>query len=145
MYRPDLSASTMNSSKITAGIFAMAVAATPLLAQRAEPVLTARPGLCILERPEAERCVMALDLEWQSAVAGSYCLHYSLAEQEPLHCWPEATSGQHHSELSSREDVSYWLQFKPSAEHLAQIRIRVVSLAQRNPERRRRRHVWSVL
>jgi hypothetical protein len=97
-----------------------------------------------LQQADAEQCVMAVELAWNSEASGSYCLYHSVSEA-PLRCWEELRQGQHHSELSSREDVHYWLQRAPSQEHLAEITVRVVSLAQRNPERRRRRHVWSVL
>jgi hypothetical protein len=115
----------------------------PLYAQT-DPVLSARPGLCILQEAAADACVMAVELEWQSTSPAAYCLYHSLTP-EPLQCWQNALTGILQSQLNSRVDVSYWLQLAPANNHLAEINIRVVSLAQRNPERRRRRHVWSVL
>jgi len=109
-----------------------------------EPVLSARPGLCILKDEDSAICEMAVELIWNSALADSFCLHSS-ATASSLRCWRSAREGQHHFELSSREGVEFWLQRPSSDIKLAQITLRIVSLAQRNPQRRRRRHVWSVL
>ncbi len=108
-----------------------------------ELVLTARPGLCILKDPDTQECVMGVALSWQGP-AGNYCLHQS-GVAEPLACWTGQSAGQLQSRLASEDDVAYWLQVPPSDEHLAQILVRVVSLAQRRPERRRRRHAWTPL
>ncbi|MFT4823574.1 MAG: hypothetical protein ACI9GB_000888 [Halioglobus sp.] len=110
----------------------------------AEPVLTARPGVCILENPGKTPCVMALELAWNNNGTGDFCLHSSQSS-EPLQCWISANQGRRHAELTSRENVSFWLQKIPDDRHLAEITIRIVSLSQRNPQRRRRRHVWNVL
>ena len=110
----------------------------------AEPVLTARPGVCILDDPKKAPCVMAVELAWNNNGAGNFCLHSSQSS-EALQCWSSANRGQRHAELSSRENVSFWLQEVPDDKHLAEITIRIVSLSQRNPQRRRRRHVWNVL
>jgi len=112
--------------------------------QAGEPVLTARPGVCILESRAKTTCVMALELTWNSNGAGNYCLHSS-QQEAALQCWSLATGGQEHVELASPENVSFWLQEVPDDQHLAEITIRIVSLSQRNPQRRRRRHVWNVL
>jgi len=113
-----------------------------VLAQE-EPVLTARPGLCILEDPETRECVMGVELTWRGPV-GDYCLYQSEVEK-PLACWSGESSGELKSRLVSEQDVAYWLQLPPQEEHLAEIVVRVVSLAQRRPERRRRRHAWTPL
>ena len=107
-----------------------------------EPVLSARPGLCIMQDADSQECVMGVELSWRGP-AGSYCLYHSNAAA-PLRCWDNSTEGTHSTELASREDVSYWLQRPPADEHLAEITVRVVSLAQRRPERRRR-HAWAPL
>ncbi|MFK8049488.1 MAG: DUF3019 domain-containing protein [Halioglobus sp.] len=110
----------------------------------AEPVLTARPGVCLLERAEKSPCVMAVELSWNSNGPGDYCL-YGSQLSGAIECWTAASIGQKHVELASRENVSFWLQEVPNDEHLAEITIRIVSLSQRKPQRRRRRHVWNVL
>jgi len=125
----------------------MAIALAGALAlpcRAAEPVLTARPGVCILSSPGKTECVMAMDLLWNSNGAGHYCL-YSSQQDAPLRCWQRASRGQAHVELASAENVSFWLQQPPQETHLAEIMVRIVSLSQKNPERRRRRHVWSLL
>ena len=109
-----------------------------------DPVLTAKPGLCILKNEDNAICEMAVELIWNSAVADSFCLHSSLSAS-PLQCWRTVREGQHHFELSSPEGVEFWLQRPSTDTKLAQITLRIVSLSQRNPQRRRRRHVWSVL
>jgi hypothetical protein len=87
---------------------------------------------------------MGVELSWRAAAPGDYCLHDSLSEQ-PLACWQQLPEGSHHGELISREDVQYWLQRPGDSTRLAEITVRVVSVAKRGPQRRRRRHPWSVL
>lgn len=110
----------------------------------AEPILTARPGLCILKEEGDSNCEMAVELIWNTAVSDNFCL-YSSASVGALQCWQAAREGQHHFELSSPQGVEFWLQRRGSEKKLAKITLRIVSLSQRNPQRRRRRHVWSVL
>jgi hypothetical protein len=110
----------------------------------AEPVLTARPGLCILKDPDRPNCVMGIELEWRAELQGDYCLHHS-AGSAPLACWETSRAGVHQTNLQSRKDVSYWLVRGRRGDPLALITVRVLSLAERNPDRRRRRHVWSLL
>lgn len=105
-------------------------------------MLTARPGLCILKDPQSQQCVMGVELSWR-APSGDYCLHHS-SDPEALFCWQDAVAGEHRTKLASREDVDYWLQRGASETHLAEITVRIVSLAQRRPERRRR-HAWAPL
>jgi hypothetical protein len=109
-----------------------------------EPVLTARPGLCILKEQDSSNCEMTVKLIWNTAVKDSFCLYSSVSERS-LQCWAAAREGQHHFELSSPQGVEFWLQRPNSNTKLAKITLRIVSLSQRNPQRRRRRHVWSVL
>jgi hypothetical protein len=123
---------------------AMLLVAVTTMAEPGEVVLTARPGLCILQDTELSECVMALDLKWNAARNSDFCLYHSRADAA-LQCWSGTSSGHYLSELASHEDVSYWLQHPGIDQQLAKITVRVVSLAQRNPVRRRRRHVWSVL
>lgn len=144
MYEPPLSASIMNSRALKPVLFTALCWLASQTAIAEIPVLTAKPGLCIVQQSDVEKCVMAIELEWKAELSDSYCLYNSL-NPEPLHCWENVQLGLHHSELSSREDVDYWLQRPPSSGQLARITVRIVSLAQRNPERRRRRHVWSVM
>jgi DUF3019 family protein len=108
-----------------------------------EPVLTARPGLCILKDPETRQCVMGVELSWRGPV-GDYCLYQSVV-REPLACWEDESTGELQSRLVSEQDVTYWLQRTMSEEHLAEVVVRVVSLAQRRPQTRRRRHAWTPL
>lgn len=118
--------------------------ASPLQAAYSDPILTAKPGLCIIQDKQELNCTMALELKWNASEEADYCLYHSAAP-EPLQCWQSARQGQFHAQLSSSEDTSYWLQRPENQQHLAQITVRVLSLAQRHPERRRRRHIWSVL
>lgn len=130
-------------AKVTA-LLGILLSCLSLGAMSAEPVLTARPGVCILENPDKAPCVMAVELAWNNNGVGNFCL-YSSQSSEALQCWTSANQGQRHAELASRENVSFWLQKAPLDTHLAEITIRIVSLSQRNPQRRRRRHVWNVL
>lgn len=122
----------------------MLLIAVTTMADPDEVVLTARPGLCILQDPELSECMMALELKWNAARDSDLCLYHSRADA-PLQCWSSVSNGRFLSKLTSHEDVSYWLQRSHADQQLARITVRVVSLAQRNPARRRRRHVWSVL
>lgn len=108
-----------------------------------ETVLTARPGLCILKDPETRQCVMGVALSWRGPV-GDYCLYQSVI-REPLACWEDVSAGELQARLISEQDVTYWLQRGTSGEHLAEVVVRVVSLAQRRPQTRRRRHAWTPL
>ncbi len=115
-----------------------------LSADAAEPVLTARPGVCILQSAKDAQCAMAVDLNWNDNGSANYCLYSSLVP-EPLKCWQSVNQGSFHSELASRKDVAYWLERPGEEKVLAKITIRIVSVSARNPQRRRRRHVWNVL
>ncbi|CAA0081497.1 Uncharacterised protein [Halioglobus japonicus] len=123
-------------------ILPLLLLAQPVAAQD-EIVLTARPGLCILKEPQTRQCVMGVELSWRGPV-GDYCLYQSVV-QEPLACWAGKAAGELQSRLVSEEDVTYWLQRTLSQEHLAEVVVRVVSLAQRRPQNRRRRHAWTPL
>lgn len=109
-----------------------------------EPILTARPGLCILQADDSSVCEMAVELIWNAAVSGSFCLYSSLSTVA-LQCWQSVREGRHHYELASPQGVDFWLQRSGADLQLARITVRIVSVSQRNPQRRRRRHVWSVL
>ena len=124
-------------------VLALMLLPAPLHAEPEQAVLTARPGLCILKDPETRECRMGVALSW-TAPQGDYCLFQS-ASSDALACWTRETSGEHRTELVSEEDVAYWLQRGESPEHLAEISVRVLSLAQRRPQNRRRRHAWTPL
>ena len=132
-----MSASSTNSSWLLCLLF------LPLFSSADEVVLTARPGLCILKDPESQACVMGVQLDWSGPV-GDYCLYDSTASA-PLACWQQREGASHAAELASRDDVAYWLERGASDERLAEVSVRVLSLAQRRPERRRRRHAWTPL
>lgn len=106
-------------------------------------VLTARPGLCVLKEASTKACVMGVVLEWR-APAGDYCL-YREGKQGPLKCWEKAIAGSHKEALAASSDVMFSLHDRPGEEPVAQVPVRVLSLAQKRPERRRRRHAWAPL
>lgn len=108
-----------------------------------EVVLTARPGLCVLKDATTKECVMGVRLDWRGP-QGDYCLHQAGVE-EPLACWQQQARGGHDAALASAEDVVYRLRRVPSDYPVAQISVRVLSLAQRHPSRHRRRHAWAPL
>ncbi len=114
-----------------------------LIAQSA-PSLTARPGLCILPSPDAEQCTLSVQLDWTAAAQVDICL-YSSQTEKPLQCWQGADRGRIISEVTASSGVEFWLQYPEQADRLAKVTVQIVRLAQRNPERRRRRHIWSVL
>ena len=139
----------MSFERTLAAGYAARLAAALLLvvlpaAAAEELVLTARPGLCILQQADTRQCVMGVELKWRGPV-GDYCLYQSGAGGAPLDCWRDEGAGELRTRLASEQDVAYWLQVPASKERLAQITVRVVSLAQRRPERRRRRHAWTPL
>lgn len=109
-----------------------------------EMVLTARPGLCIVKDAATSACLASVELSWQAPTADNYCLHSSL-EATHLACWDGATTGKHVTELVSRDDVRYWMQRPGSEQELAPVTVRILSLAQKQPNRRRRRHAWTWL
>lgn len=132
------------NSKFWIIVFAVISACSVTVAFGSEPVLTARPGICILADPAKRRCEMAVDLLWNGADRGAYCL-YSSTQTEALECWDNLKKGRYHFELASSKTVIFWMQRPPDAQQLSTIRVRIVSPTQRNPERRRRRHIYSVL
>lgn len=113
-------------------------------ARAAEVVLTARPGLCLVETIDDEPCVMSVLLDWQALTPGDFCLYHSADDELPLQCWNMSQNGGLRHHLSSREHVQYWLKRAGNDKRLAPITVRVVGVNQRNPKRRRRRHPWSV-
>ncbi|MFT5483697.1 MAG: hypothetical protein ACI9GW_002355 [Halieaceae bacterium] len=87
---------------------------------------------------------MPIRLDWQSNGLEDICLHSS-QNIESLQCWEQENSGFTTLKIYANDDVGFWLQLSNSDEKLAYVTIRIVRMARRNPERRRRRHVWSVL
>ncbi|PID54793.1 MAG: hypothetical protein CR978_02210 [Gammaproteobacteria bacterium] len=110
----------------------------------AEVVLTARPGVCLLDTIDDKPCVMSVLLEWHALDAGDYCLYTSVNEGEPLRCWQQSKRGAARHHLSAKEHVQYWLTRGEHSRRLAPITVRIVGVNQRNPKRRRRRHPWSI-
>lgn len=113
-------------------------------AERDDIVLIAKPGLCILQDAAVSSCLVAVELSWDARQSDDYCLHHS-TDSQPLACWQAEQQGQHIAQLVSRENVNYWMQKRDSREKLAPVTVRVLSLAQRQPNRRRRRHAWTWL
>ncbi|MFK7977807.1 MAG: DUF3019 domain-containing protein [Halioglobus sp.] len=125
------------------GLVLLLLTSQKLQAQE-DMVLTARPGLCILKDPSMAACIVNVQLNWQAKEAGSFCLHSS-TQTEPLHCWRDAKSGEHTAELASKADVKYWMQAADSTRELAPVIVRILSVAQKQPNRHRRRHAWTWL
>ena len=125
--------------------FLMTMTFTPAVKAQEEDqvVLTARPGLCVLKDTATKKCVMGVLLEWR-APTGTYCLHQKGVE-EPLKCWQQQSEGAHRQALVASADVMFALHSAPQGPLLAEVPVRVLSLAQRRPERRRRRHAWAPL
>lgn len=114
-------------------------------ANAAEILLTARPGLCLVEKIDDKPCVMSVLLDWRAVLRADYCLYQSVQDEQPIQCWESSEQGQLRHNLSSRDNVTYWLQLAGSERRLAPITVRIVGVQQRNPLRRRRRHPWSLL
>ena len=106
-------------------------------------VLTARPGLCVLKDARTRECVMGVVLEWR-APTGNYCLAQA-GKRSPLKCWQQQHEGTHKEALAASSDVVFSLNEKDTSTTLAQVPVRILSLAQKRPERRRRRHAWAPL
>jgi hypothetical protein len=106
-------------------------------------LLSARPGVCIIGESNNKPCEMALNLIWKSRQSVDLCL-YSSIQNNTHKCWSRAEYGSFHFQFESKIDVQFWLQKPEATERLELIEVRVLSLTKRKPERRRRRHVWSV-
>ena len=134
----------MNFSVVVGALLTILLLPLTAYADSSGPSLTARPGLCILRSPEAEQCIMPIRLDWQADELEDICLHSSQITA-PLRCWQRESSGFATLEITASDNVSFWLQRSNTAERLAQLTVRIVRMARQSPERRRRRHVWSVL
>jgi hypothetical protein len=133
----------MNSRWYRYLLLTLVLCSTMLVAET-PPTLTARPGLCILSSTEAEECEMVVRLDWHAAQAGDWCLHSS-QQETTLQCWQQQFSGHISTKVIASANVVFWLQ-RPSVDtRLSRVTVQIVRLARRSPERRRRRHVWSVL
>lgn len=106
-------------------------------------LLSARPGVCIIAKVTEKPCEMALNLVWKSRRLADLCL-YSSTQKQAHQCWSRAQHGSLHFQFESKVDVQFWLQKPEVSQRLELIEVRVLSLTKRKPERRRRRHVWSV-
>ena len=111
---------------------------------QAPPSLTARPGLCILPNPDADQCVMTVQLDWNSSSPESLCL-YSSQQNPALRCWDGVNTGSLSTRVVASDNVRFWLQRPGEEVRMAEVTVQIVSIARRSPERRRRRHIWSVL
>lgn len=106
-------------------------------------LLSARPGVCIIAEVNNKPCEMALNLIWKSRQLVDLCL-YSSTQTQAHQCWSRTQQGSFHFQFESKIDVQFWLQKPEVSQRLELIEVRVLSLTKRKPERRRRRHVWSV-
>lgn len=129
---------------LAAALSVVCMSSFPTQAQTDDVQLIAKPGLCILQDAAVSTCLVAVELSWSANSRDNYCLHHSTGP-EPLACWNAEQQGQHIAQLVSRNNVSYWLQRSRSRKQLAPVTVRVLSLAQRQPNRRRRRHAWTWL
>ena len=87
---------------------------------------------------------MTVQLDWTSATTEHICL-YSSQQTSSLRCWTDANRGSLSNRVVASDNVRFWLQRDGDDTQLAEVTVQIVSMARRNPERRRRRHIWSVL
>jgi hypothetical protein len=114
-------------------------------AEGARPVtLSVKPLLCVTDRL-TPACQMSFVVRWSSIGAGNYCVSNDL-QTAPLRCWDGASLGEYAERREVRDEFSYWINTRDSAERLAAVRIEVLRLDDGDRKRRRRsRHVWDIL
>lgn len=88
---------------------------TSLLAQTTS--LDVNPQQCVA-LTQGQQCYIDVELTWQAATKGDYCLYSSLQVQ-PVYCWLEKTQGVYSQEFSSNTNIEFTLKEKDSSDILA--------------------------
>ena len=107
-------------------------------------MLRVKPVLCIAAR-DSESCATVFRIDWRSPRPGNYCLA-SDNRPLPLHCWTQATAGEHRDSVVVTQDFYYWIAEPESTQRLSAVKVELLRLQSEDRRRERRsRHVWDVL
>lgn len=71
------------------------------------PTLIIKPTQCVSLR-QGQKCFVNVDLSWQVAKKGDYCL-YSTQQEIAIQCWSHSNIGHFKQELVVEENVTFTL------------------------------------
>lgn len=74
------------------------------------PKLEVKPAQCVSLR-QGQKCFVNVDLSWQVAKTGKYCLYSTLQDAE-LKCWTTLTKGHYQLDLVIENNVTFTLRSK---------------------------------
>ena len=90
---------------------------------KVEPKLTIMPEQCVALL-QGQACYVTVELNWQTPVAGDYCLYSSL-DSRPLQCWRDKKKGMLKQEFVSKNNIEFFLRLLSSKENIANIEIKM--------------------
>ncbi|NQZ86887.1 MAG: DUF3019 domain-containing protein [Colwellia sp.] len=88
-----------------------------------EPKLTIVPEQCVALL-QGQACYVTVELNWQTPVAGNYCLYSSL-NTHPIQCWRDKKMGRLKQEFVSKNNIEFFLQKLSTKENIANIEIKM--------------------
>ena len=88
-----------------------------------EPKLTIAPEQCVALL-QGQACYVTVELNWQTAVLGDYCLYSSL-NSRALECWRDKKMGELKQEFVSKANIEFFLRAQSSKENIATIEIKM--------------------
>jgi|GEM_PF-791115 len=88
-----------------------------------EPKLTIVPEQCVALL-QGQACYVTVELNWQTPVAGDYCLYSSLNARS-IHCWRDKKMGRLKQEFVSKNNIEFFLRKLSTEENIANVEIKM--------------------
>lgn len=89
-----------------------------LLAEEISQVyLRIKPSQCVSLR-QGQDCYVTLNIDWQAANKGNYCL-YSAQKVEAILCWQDQAAGQRQIDMKINGDTQFWLKDQATGKTIA--------------------------
>jgi len=88
-----------------------------------EPKLTIVPEQCVALL-QGQACYVTIELNWQTPVAGDYCLFSSL-DTRSIQCWRGKKMGRLKQEFVSKSNIEFFLRKLSTKENIANIEIKM--------------------
>jgi len=87
------------------------------------PKITIVPEQCVALL-QGQACYVTVELNWQTPLAGDYCLYSSL-NTHPIKCWRDKRMGRLKQEFVSKNNIEFFLQKRSTKENIANIEIKM--------------------
>ena len=116
--------SSLISTKVLSAIL-LTVLSCQLRAEpiKVEPKLTIVPEQCVALL-QGQACYVTVELTWQTARLGDYCLYSSL-NNRAIQCWQNKKIGELKQEFVSKNNIMFFLREQSSKENIADVEIKM--------------------